>query len=180
LGVIHRQPSVSGEELLPISGASALLQLEFVSAGLCSDGDGDGVYAGPGCTGGPVDCDDADPDVYPGAGELNDGKDNQCPGDPGYGIIDELAGTAGFTIPGDPSQLCWPVQPGATQYEVIRSPAPDFSVGCASFVTAGSCWTETGSPATGVTWYYLVRPVAPFVGSWGQDATGNERTIVCP
>lgn len=35
------------------------------------------------------DCDDLDPDVYPGAPELCDGKDNQCPRDAGYGLIDE-------------------------------------------------------------------------------------------
>lgn len=35
------------------------------------------------------DCNDYDKDIWPGAPELCDGKDNQCPGDSGYGQIDE-------------------------------------------------------------------------------------------
>ncbi len=51
--------------------------------GMCSrcattrDGDGDGV-ASSSCEG--TDCNDADPDVAPGKGELCDGKDNDCNG----------------------------------------------------------------------------------------------------
>ncbi|MGD8395426.1 MAG: thrombospondin type 3 repeat-containing protein, partial [Candidatus Eiseniibacteriota bacterium] len=41
------------------------------------------------------DCDDGDPDVYPGAPEICDGQDNQCPGDVGYGEIDEGPDTDG-------------------------------------------------------------------------------------
>jgi hypothetical protein len=39
--------------------------------------------------GAACDCDDNDPKIYPGAEELCDGKDNQCPGDIGYGVVDE-------------------------------------------------------------------------------------------
>jgi len=35
------------------------------------------------------DCNDDDAAVYPGATELCDGNDNQCPGDSGYGSVDE-------------------------------------------------------------------------------------------
>lgn len=51
----------------------------------CIDNDGDGY--GVGCDLGP-DCDDSDPDVYPGAPELCNGKDNDCNGaaDDGLGI----------------------------------------------------------------------------------------------
>jgi len=38
------------------------------------------------------DCNDNDIDIYPGAPELCDGIDNQCPGDSGYGAIDENCG----------------------------------------------------------------------------------------
>ena len=35
------------------------------------------------------DCDDGNADIYPGAPELCDVLDNQCPGDAGYGLTDE-------------------------------------------------------------------------------------------
>ena len=47
-----------------------------------TDGDGYLVY----------DCDNNNPDVHPGAEEINDGVDNQCAGDPGYSLVDEIGG----------------------------------------------------------------------------------------
>lgn len=44
------------------------------------DGDGDGSPAG-------VDCDDADPDVHPGASEACDGVDRDCSGAAGDGVV---------------------------------------------------------------------------------------------
>jgi len=55
----------------------------------CVDADGDGFYTKPRC-GTAVDCDDSDSTIYPGAPEICDRKDNQCPGDNGYGQIDEI------------------------------------------------------------------------------------------
>jgi len=52
----------------------------------CTDLDGDGYYQEQGCAG-PVDCNDASPDTYPGAPELCDGFDRDC-----NGLIDD--GTA--------------------------------------------------------------------------------------
>jgi hypothetical protein len=50
----------------------------------CYDGDGDSHGVGAGCLG--TDCDDSDPNVYPGHAESCDGKDNNCDGniDEGY------------------------------------------------------------------------------------------------
>jgi hypothetical protein len=45
----------------------------------CTDADGDGYFAQGGC-GTPVDCNDADPIMHPGAPEVCDGYDNDCDG----------------------------------------------------------------------------------------------------
>jgi len=69
----------------------------WTSCATCLDSDGDGWYAG--CDAytlidGP-DCEDGDSSVYPGAPELCDGVDNQCPGDAGHGEVDEGCDTDG-------------------------------------------------------------------------------------
>jgi hypothetical protein len=48
--------------------------------GLDLDADGDGYASGPGCFLPGMDCDDTDPDVFPGNLEVCDGKDNDCDG----------------------------------------------------------------------------------------------------
>ncbi len=56
--------------------------------GTCIDVDGDGYGVGNACEN--YDCNDEDSTIYPNAPELcEDMKDNQCPGDPGYGVEDE-------------------------------------------------------------------------------------------
>jgi Putative metal-binding motif len=56
---------------------------------LDQDQDGYGSPASEFCLYPKFDCNDNDKSVYPGAREICDCKDNQCPGDPGYGEIDE-------------------------------------------------------------------------------------------
>ena len=127
-----------------------------------------------------TDCEDGDPDTYPGALEINDGRDNQCPGDEGYGAADEISGEVGFNNPDDKNTYSWIAQPGATLYEVARSTAPDHSLDCTTVQTAETFWEDLEEPSPGRAFHYLTRPVAPHAGSWGQDSSSSERTNVCP
>jgi hypothetical protein len=142
----------------------------------CIDGDGDGYGQGGNltCPGGELrDCDDADPRTHPGAPEWNDGLDNNCPGDSGYGLIDEVDGLTFES----PTRVCWPAQGGATMYQVARGVLPDFTGECSLIATTDTCLTETAEPP--VIYYYLVRALEPHAGSWGRDSSGTERTGVC-
>ena len=136
------------------------------------DGDGDSVT----CL---SDCDDSDMTIYPGAPEINDGEDNQCPGDAGYGLVDETSGDSGFHPPGDKTVYSWPVQDGATGYDVARADSPDFSTGCQNNATGIPEWVDADIPNSGQVFYYLNRPVTPFTGSWGAESSGAERTVSC-
>ena len=78
-------------------GAAALDSATECMRDVDEDGYGDtsppaGVTAG-------TDCDDADPATHPGAVEINDGKDNQCEGEHGHGVSDELSGDSGGLSP---------------------------------------------------------------------------------
>jgi hypothetical protein len=126
------------------------------------------------------DCDDFDPDIYPGAPELNDGKDNQCDGDLGYGSVDELSGVVGFSNPLDKHELSWPAQSLATGYQVARADDPEFLVGAICSTTATAAWSDGDLPSEWGVFYYLVRPFTPYLGSWGQTSARVERTLVCP
>jgi len=138
-----------------------------------ADVDGDGWSA---CGG---DCDDAYFHTFPGAGERNDARDNQCSGDPGDGLVDELQGSIGFTVPSNPSRLCWPGQFPAWSYEVARSNSPAFPGGCERTRVHATCLDDPDLPASRTALYYLVRPIEPHAGSYGSGSSGSERAGVC-
>jgi hypothetical protein len=152
------------------------------SCGTCVDGDGDSAFAG--CDRyltivGP-DCNDADAATFAGAPEVNDGIDNQCAvGETGYGLIDELSGTLNVVIIGSDSYVIWESQSGATSYEGVRATSPEFASGCTTFVSEGVSILDTEVPAGGGAFYYLVRPLTPYAGSFGLRSDGAPRAV-CP
>ena len=139
--------------------------------------DDDGDRFGAAC-----DCDDADPLRYPGSPEINDGLDQTCPGEVGFGSIDEVTPDAGFRSAGDKTRFSWDWQTGATSYDVAT--AGVFAAGDRQ----PSCWvgrtTNTTSiddptvPDAGVLLLYLVRAGTPNAGSWGRQSSGQERQLV--
>ncbi len=179
-----------------------LIDLDLDAAPACNDCDDSDGTRFPGnpelCNGNDDDCngvvDDADQDgdgylcaedcqrfdltVFPGAPEILDGQDNQCPGDVGHGAIDEISGAAGFTDPGDPSLFCWPAQQGAGLYLVARSSEAGFPAPCTLETVTSNCIDDPAQPGLGEIYFYLVRPLRPFLGSWGT-ATSQERTVTC-
>jgi len=143
----------------------------------CDNADGD-CFHDEACGG--LDCDDSDGSVYPNAAEVNDGTDNQCPGDPGCGVVDEISGVCGFHD-NDRFRFSWPEQEGAATYAVARSSAADFSAGCILWPpTALPYIDDVAAPAEDEVFYYLVRPLTPLAGSWGQRSDDTERGFTCP
>ena len=154
------------------------------------DADGDGYGSDstgiPSCsqppgyiaTGG--DCDDTNVNIYSGAQEINDGLDNQCPGDHGHGLVDEIAGVCGFFDAQDKNRISWPAQPGATDYEVARSTDPQFGADCLTYVTSATYWDDGTPVPVDSCFHYLVRATQPNLGSWGANSVGVERTPACP
>jgi len=155
------------------------------------DADGDGYgsdWTGiPSCSQPPGyiavggDCDDTNPGAHTGgAPEVNDGLDNQCPGDHGYGVIDEVSGVCGFHNVADKDEFSWPAQNGATGYEVARSTDPQFGGDCLGHATSDTYWDDGTPVPVDACFHYLVRSTQPNVGSWGADSTVLERMAVCP
>ncbi len=134
------------------------------------DDDGDGLSE---CF---LDCDDSSSRTFPGAPEINDGMDNQCPGDLGFGTRDEV-GTLAFSNLANPNELSWAAQAEAGSYEVARSgnPFPSASGFLQSVISTTSSFVDSVIPAVNGRFFYLVRPAGPFVGSWGQRSDGQER-----
>jgi hypothetical protein len=129
------------------------------------------------------DCDDARASIYPRAAETNDGLDNQCPGDPGYGVIDETSGDSGFHNTNDRTEYSWTAQSGATKYAVVRSDRatfPSSPTPCTKWETTALKILDSAKPPAAKVYYYLTRPILPRVGSWGQNSAGQERTGICP
>ncbi len=77
--VCYKEPPEAelGKCLRAKEARDARARYERKKNGKCEDSDGDGVKAGDACDP-PVDCDDEDPAVKPGASEICDMKDNDC------------------------------------------------------------------------------------------------------
>jgi hypothetical protein len=190
-GTADFDPGPGANNLTSADGAAVILKLKPCSLQPWyrdADGDGYGSQAlstqscpdaqPAGFVANSLDCNDANPAIYPGAPEENDGVDNQCSGDPGYGIIDEINGTVQVGAGGT---VCFSDTSGATSYEVARSSDRTFST-CVILetVSAGSqCLTDPTNPSSGSGFYYLVRAVAPYAGSWGEDSAGHEHILSC-
>ena len=138
----------------------------------CTDFDGDLVCF-------PRDCNDAYHLVFPGAPEANDGVDNQCPGEPGFGAIDELDPTVTLSKIPAGAEICWVEQLSANGYELVRSIGSRFPGPCAGGLVQAPCLTDPEVPLEGQAFHYLVRPTGPYGGSWGNDSQGVERSHVC-
>jgi hypothetical protein len=125
------------------------------------------------------DCNDANAADYHGAPELNDGIDNQCPGDPGYGIADEIADTVRL---GPAGVISWTDTSGAATFDVARSSNRNLSpceiIGTAT--SASPSVPDSTVPPAGAAYYYVVRAASAYVGSWGTSSSGAERLLACP
>ncbi len=92
----------------------------------------------------------------------------------------ETIGKSGFNDPLDDSLYSWPAQAGVTQYQTRRSGSPAFAAPCAGITTTGTSWRDIEIPAPGAAFFYMNRPTAPQLGTWGWNSAGVERTTACP
>ena len=92
----------------------------------------------------------------------------------------ETAGDSGFHDPNDTTVYSWPPQSGVTEYEARRSGSPHFAPPCAGTTTTATSWDDDEPPEPGAGFFYLTRPFAPYLGSWGWDSAGSVRSNVCP
>jgi hypothetical protein len=139
--------------------------------------DDDGDQFGAAC-----DCDDMDPLRYPGSPEINDGLDQTCPGEVGFGSIDEIAPDAGFRSAGSKTLYSWDRQTGATSYEVATAGvrvADDRQPRCWFVQTTNTTSVDDPTaPEAGVLRFYMVRASSPNPGSWGRQSDGQERQFL--
>lgn len=126
------------------------------------------------------DCAEEDATVYPGAPEVNDALDNQCPSDPDFGLIDEISGTSEFASAGSPYEWSWPEQIGATEYEVARAEIqfagskPEY---CSVAVVVEPKYEDPTTPSAGSAFIYITHASLPNPGSWGRASNGVERSL---
>lgn len=163
---------------IPSTPVSSIVMVGTV----CQDADGDGYGAlgNAACPQGIApDCDDTEGNTHPGATEINDGLDNQCLGDPGFGLIDEISGTAGFFNPGNDTELSWPEQSRATLYEVFQSRFASLCPEGSPVLTTDATGFIPDTPTPGEPLYYVVRAALPNLGSLGQSSVGIERIFPC-
>lgn len=83
----YKEPSTAeiGKCMRAKEARAALERYQRKLNGKCEDKDGDGVKAGDACDP-PIDCNDQDPAVKPGATEVCDMKDNNCNGQINEGL----------------------------------------------------------------------------------------------
>ncbi|ANM31529.1 hypothetical protein ABI59_21115 [Acidobacteria bacterium Mor1] len=144
----------------------------------CSDFDGDGFGGSPPCD--PLDCDESNDRNYPGAPEVNDGVDNNCPGDRDYGLIDENTGPSGYFDPANRDAYSWPPQELATSYEAVRADSADMVAGCTPMVSGDVLgFVDPAMPVPGAVFFYLDRPLTPNAGSFGHSPRGGDRMVPC-
>jgi DNA-binding beta-propeller fold protein YncE len=81
MGVCYKEPPDAGiGKCMSVKEAKESLErYQRKLTGTCDDKDKDGFKSGSACDP-PIDCDDSDPAVNPGAAELCDSKDNNCDG----------------------------------------------------------------------------------------------------
>jgi serine protease len=144
-----------------------------VDAVCLTDADGDLSEAG-------VDCDDTNPNRFPGNPEVCDGIDNDCNGVADPGVVPSAI--PALSMP-TRSLLSWTAAAEATAYDVVhgnlsllRSSGGDFtSAGCEVNNLPGTSWDiGAGSPPAGGLWY-LVRP-ANICGG-GTYNSGSPRQV---
>jgi hypothetical protein len=145
-----------------------------VDATCLTDADGDLSEAG-------VDCDDSNPNRFPGNPEVCDGIDNNCDG-----VADPGAAPSGIPVLSLPTrtQLSWSAVAGATGYDVVhgslsqlRSSGGDFTTAACDIndVSATTLPISGGSPPAGDLWY-AVRPSNNVCGG-GSYNTGSPRQV---